>query len=105
MNELPVVDELPEAELPAAEPGQQWDADGLIRPLNHEDLVMEISELVHRQLVSSTLSGSGGFRNRLERLVMVSLACIHKLSERFWVRVGASCCEMGVLLAGGTPPS
>jgi len=43
----------------------------VMRRVNRDDFVMEISELLHRQLVSQTLS-DGNFRNRLERLVMVS---------------------------------
>lgn len=54
-------------------PELRRDAEDFMRSLNHDELVMEISELVHQQLVSSTLSGAGGFRNRLERLVMVSI--------------------------------
>ncbi|XP_067944022.1 uncharacterized protein [Watersipora subatra] len=43
------------------------DAEVLMRQLNHDNFVMEISELVHRQIVSSTLRGD--FRDRLERHV------------------------------------
>ena len=49
-----------------------------MRSLNHEQLVMEISELVHRQLVSSALSGN--IRDRLESHVLVSLSAV--TSER-----------------------
>lgn len=41
------------------------EAEMVLRRWNQDDFVMEISELVHRQLVSTTLQGD--FRNRLER--------------------------------------
>ena len=47
-----------------------FDPQERFRRWNQDDFVMEISELVHRQLVSSTLAG--GFRDRLENMVMVS---------------------------------
>jgi len=43
-----------------------------MRRWNQDDFVMEISELVHRQLVSSTLNGR--FRDRLENMVMTRVS-------------------------------